>query len=210
MMHYWNLLWDWNALDAVRTVHSAFELSALIFFALLVMFDVLAHLSDANKTLEKLLSATEKIFRLKRNSHSLSLNPTSARNRVRLYSLESCLWGSGISRSHERQTIPGGNVSCGRNRPTARRREPPERRLQPGLAAPQSRPICQSAAGLPTARQSALESAPKSRVSGECERCTQVPIGRPVRHDSIRVRIYEMVYLVRAISLVTSIRCRIS
>ena len=54
-MHYWNLLWDWNALDAVRTVHSAFELSALIFFALLVMFDVLAHLSDANKTLEKRL-----------------------------------------------------------------------------------------------------------------------------------------------------------
>jgi hypothetical protein len=43
--------------------------------------------------------------------------------------------------SHERQMVPGGNVYCGRNRPIARRREPAESRLQPGLAAPQSRPV---------------------------------------------------------------------
>src|SRR6266851_5006723 len=49
MMHYWNLLWDWNNLDAVRAVHSFLEASALVFFALLVLFDVLAHLAEENK-----------------------------------------------------------------------------------------------------------------------------------------------------------------
>src|ERR1700723_3579571 len=53
MMHYWNLLWDWNSLESVRAVHSAFELAALFFFALLVVFDVLAHMSDSNKTVER-------------------------------------------------------------------------------------------------------------------------------------------------------------
>src|ERR1700729_3789312 len=43
-----------------------------------------------------------------------------------------------MSRSQERQTSPGGDVSCGRNRLRAIRKEPAESRLQPGLAAPQS------------------------------------------------------------------------
>src|ERR1039457_2028652 len=46
MMHYWNLLWDWNNLDSVRAVHSFLEGWALVCFALLVAFDVLAHLTD--------------------------------------------------------------------------------------------------------------------------------------------------------------------
>jgi hypothetical protein len=55
MMHYWNLLWDWNNLDAVRAVHSFFEGWALVFFALLVIFDVLAHLAVDNKPRAKTL-----------------------------------------------------------------------------------------------------------------------------------------------------------
>src|ERR1700693_2456108 len=51
--------------------------------------------------------------------------------------------------------IPDGSVSCGRSRRIARRREPAESRLQPGLAAPR-----------------------KTR-SHECERCTH----ECVRHD---------------------------
>jgi hypothetical protein len=39
-------------------------------------------------------------------------------------------------RSHERKTIPGRSVSCDGNRGVRGRTEPPERRLQPGLAAP--------------------------------------------------------------------------
>jgi hypothetical protein len=46
MMHYWNLIWDWNTVDSVRTVHSFLEGWALVFFALLVLFDVLAHLYE--------------------------------------------------------------------------------------------------------------------------------------------------------------------
>src|ERR1700722_1620962 len=42
-----------------------------------------------------------------------------------------------ILRSHERETIPMGKVFGGRNWP----KKPAESRLQPGLAAPQSRPI---------------------------------------------------------------------
>jgi hypothetical protein len=45
-MHYWTLLWDWTSIDSVRSVHNALEGGALIFFTLLVLFDVLAHLSE--------------------------------------------------------------------------------------------------------------------------------------------------------------------
>lgn len=46
----------WNSLDSVRHAHSEMEGAALLFFALLVLFDVLAHLSkdDSRKhALEK-------------------------------------------------------------------------------------------------------------------------------------------------------------
>lgn len=36
----------WNSFDSVRRVHSDLEAAALVFFALLVLFDVLAHLAD--------------------------------------------------------------------------------------------------------------------------------------------------------------------
>jgi hypothetical protein len=45
-MHYWKLLCDWNTVESVRAVHSFFEGWALVFFALLVIFDVLAHLTE--------------------------------------------------------------------------------------------------------------------------------------------------------------------
>src|SRR5579863_111116 len=48
MMHFWTTLWDWSSLESVRRVHSFFEGWALVFFALLVLFDVLAHLSEDN------------------------------------------------------------------------------------------------------------------------------------------------------------------
>jgi hypothetical protein len=48
------ILPDWNSLDSVRRTHSDLEGAALVFFALLVLFDVLAHLSDGNKNREKL------------------------------------------------------------------------------------------------------------------------------------------------------------
>ena len=44
---------DWNSLDSVRRAHSDLELAALAFFFLLVLFDVLAHLSD-DKNRERL------------------------------------------------------------------------------------------------------------------------------------------------------------
>jgi hypothetical protein len=50
-----NFLWDWNSLDSVRDAHSALEGWALVFFALLVVFDVLAHLADEHPTREKKL-----------------------------------------------------------------------------------------------------------------------------------------------------------
>src|ERR1700730_5531167 len=53
MMHYWNLLWDWNTLDSVRAVHSFLEGWALVFFGLLVLFDVLAHLAEEDKSRSK-------------------------------------------------------------------------------------------------------------------------------------------------------------
>lgn len=40
---------DWNSLDSVRHAHSELEAAALVFFALLVLFDVLAHLSKDEK-----------------------------------------------------------------------------------------------------------------------------------------------------------------
>ncbi len=45
-MHFARFLPGWNSLDSARAVHSDLELAALVFFALLVLFDVLAHLSD--------------------------------------------------------------------------------------------------------------------------------------------------------------------
>ena len=60
---------------------------------------------------------------------------------------DSAQWLSGLdfagneARSRERQTVPSGaSLAGGRNRRIAGRREPAESRLQPGLAAPQSRP----------------------------------------------------------------------
>ena len=43
------LIPDWNSLDSVRHAHSELEAAALVFFALLVLFDVLAHLSKDEK-----------------------------------------------------------------------------------------------------------------------------------------------------------------
>jgi hypothetical protein len=53
-MHFAIWLPDWNSLDSVRRAHSRLEGSALAFFALLVVFDVLAHLSAENKRRETL------------------------------------------------------------------------------------------------------------------------------------------------------------
>lgn len=52
-MHFATLIPDWNSLDSVRRTHSDLEAAALVFFALLVLFDILAHLStdDKKKTL---------------------------------------------------------------------------------------------------------------------------------------------------------------
>ena len=52
--HFATCLPDWNSLDSVRRAHSELEAVALVFFALLVVFDVLAHLSSENKTKETL------------------------------------------------------------------------------------------------------------------------------------------------------------
>jgi len=49
------LIPDWNSLDSVRHAHSELEAAALIFFALLVIFDVLAHISESKKEKERLL-----------------------------------------------------------------------------------------------------------------------------------------------------------
>jgi hypothetical protein len=40
---------DWNSLDSVRRTHNFLEISALALFALLVLFDVLSHLSKKNE-----------------------------------------------------------------------------------------------------------------------------------------------------------------
>jgi hypothetical protein len=48
-MHFSTLIPDWNSLDSVRRAHSDLEAAALVFFALLVFFDILAHLSTDDK-----------------------------------------------------------------------------------------------------------------------------------------------------------------
>lgn len=49
-MHFARLIPDWNSLESVRRTHSDLEAAALAFFALLVLFDILAHLSkDENR-----------------------------------------------------------------------------------------------------------------------------------------------------------------
>jgi hypothetical protein len=56
-MSFAALIPDWNSIDSVRHVHSELEAVALVFFALLVLFDVLAHFSkdETRKTvLEKI------------------------------------------------------------------------------------------------------------------------------------------------------------
>jgi len=48
-MHFATLIPEWNSLDSVRRAHSDLEAAALVFFALLVFFDILSHLSTDNK-----------------------------------------------------------------------------------------------------------------------------------------------------------------
>src|SRR4030081_3114174 len=54
IMHFAIWFPDWNSLDSVRRAHSRLEGSALVFFALLVVSDVLAHLSAEDKRRETL------------------------------------------------------------------------------------------------------------------------------------------------------------
>ncbi len=56
-----SILPDWNSLDSVRRAHSELEAAALVFFALLVLFDVLAHLSK-DKPGEMLLEKIALVF----------------------------------------------------------------------------------------------------------------------------------------------------
>jgi hypothetical protein len=53
-MHFVRIIPDWNSLESVRHAHSRLEATALVFFALLVVFDVLSHLSDDNKIRERI------------------------------------------------------------------------------------------------------------------------------------------------------------
>jgi hypothetical protein len=53
-INFISFLPNWNSLDSVRRVHSDLEFAAIIFFALLAFFDVLAHLSEDKKK-EKIL-----------------------------------------------------------------------------------------------------------------------------------------------------------
>src|SRR5438094_9464488 len=53
-IHFVRLIPDWNSLDSVRHAHSFLEAAALIFFALLVLFEVSAHFSEEKKR-ERLL-----------------------------------------------------------------------------------------------------------------------------------------------------------
>src|ERR1039458_2293417 len=50
MTHFAIILPDWNSLESVRRAHSDLEAAALVFFALLVVSEALAHLSDDKKT----------------------------------------------------------------------------------------------------------------------------------------------------------------
>lgn len=53
-MHFAMLIPNWNSLDSVRHAHSELEGAALVFFALLVFFEALAHVSEDKKR-ERLL-----------------------------------------------------------------------------------------------------------------------------------------------------------
>jgi hypothetical protein len=53
---------DWNSLDSVRHAHSVLEGSALTFFALLVLFDVLAHLAKRAEEKERLFERIALFF----------------------------------------------------------------------------------------------------------------------------------------------------
>jgi hypothetical protein len=48
-MDFTNWIPFWNSLDLVRRVHSDMELSSIVFFALLALFDVLAHRTEDKK-----------------------------------------------------------------------------------------------------------------------------------------------------------------
>ena len=50
MMDFAIILPDWNSLESIRRAHSDLEAAALVFFALLVVCEALAHLSDDKKT----------------------------------------------------------------------------------------------------------------------------------------------------------------
>ena|ERR1700733_2631794 len=50
IMHFVICLPDWNSIDSVRRAHNDLEGAALVFFALLVVCEALAHLSDEKKT----------------------------------------------------------------------------------------------------------------------------------------------------------------
>ncbi len=55
------LIPDWNSLDSVRHAHNVLEAVALVFFALLVLFDVLAHFSEDTRK-ERLLEKIGLLF----------------------------------------------------------------------------------------------------------------------------------------------------
>jgi hypothetical protein len=54
-MLFITLIPDWNSLDSVRRVHSVLEATALVCFALLVLFDVLAHFAKRDEKKERIL-----------------------------------------------------------------------------------------------------------------------------------------------------------
>lgn len=54
-MHFATLIPNWESIDSVRFAHSALELTSIVSFGLLAMFDILAHLVDENKKREKML-----------------------------------------------------------------------------------------------------------------------------------------------------------
>src|SRR5580692_6966761 len=87
-----------------------------------------------------------------------------------------------MSRSHERQTIRGGSVSCGRNLRRAIRKEPAESRLQPGLTAPQSRRVSGKRESIPSGTSLAGET--DGRIGGEKPAKSRLAQARrPVLHS---------------------------
>jgi len=61
VIHFAILLPDWNSLESVRRAHSDFEGAALVFFALLVVSEALAHLTE-DKNREKLFDRMGVVF----------------------------------------------------------------------------------------------------------------------------------------------------